>query len=277
MGRCVVICFLLIAAGASLHAMSQMVAEVYPLDLLDPEASEEVAKAIASSEAKVVADKEGHRLIVFDFPEKHQEIKRALAKMKPPTDHVRIRVTFKEAQDRASDDVGVRIGVKPEDAGSRGNAPLGQITVEQTAESLRSTVSQELLVLSGARGRIRIGTDVPNAEWIWSYGSKEGWWTGSTQWKQVGASLLVEAYVMSDKRIRVRLTPEFSYLVDDQSLTTAVETLTTEVIVKGGEVVDLGGIPVSHQDFYSKFLVGYDRQGERRSLHILLLPTLEPM
>lgn len=258
--------FLFLVAAPVLHA-EKMVAEVYPLDIADFETASQIASAIVSKEGKLVAEKDHNRLILYDYPEKQAELSRALRNVRAPMNNVRIRVAFKDHSTSQRDSVSVE-----------GGRRSGSISVEadQLHVIRNSNVQQELLVISGGKAKLRIGTDLPYADWFWSYGIQQGFWNGGVKWKEVGAQMVVEPYVIGD-RIRVRLTPEFSYLLDEKTITTAIEKLTTEVVVADGQEINLGGLPVSDTEFYSHFLIGYTHGGEKRSLQITLKPTIEPL
>ena len=66
-------------------------------------------------------------------------------------------------------------------------------------------------------------------------------------------------------------------VVNGENLTTAVEKLATEVWVNNGQEIDIGGLPVSDHEFFSRFLVGYNRLGEKHSLRIKVKPSIEPI
>jgi len=267
-----------LAAAVSPAADQKMVAETYPLGLTDFELAESIARDLVSPDGKLVADKANYRLILYDYPDRHATLVEVLRRIRAPAQHVRIQVTFKENAAVSSDSFAVdgraRVGsvvVRTPGSPSDGSA---RVEARQERMSLASIVQQELLVISGGKGHLQVGVDVPYAEWFWNYGTQHGFWTGSVRWREVGAKLVVEPYVMGD-RIRLRLTPEFSYIINQETLTTAIQKLTTEVVVSNGQEIELGGLPVSDREFYSKFLVGYDHEGERRSLRITLRPTIE--
>jgi len=262
--------------------------EIYPLGILDFELSEKIAKGIVSPEGKLVAEKANNRLIVLDVPARHAELKQAFRQLRPEIHHVRIQVTFAERGVGTTESFRVdgRLSVgsvilRTPDAPADGSV---RIQADESRLSMASLVKQELIVLSGSTARIRVGTDIPYADWIWDYGVQRGYWTGAegagyqgagaVRWREVGAQLVIEPYVLGST-VRVRLTPEFSYILDKDRLTTAVEKLTTEVMVEDGQEIELGGIPVSDREFYSRFLTGYTHDGEKRSLRILLKPTIE--
>jgi len=255
-----------------------MMAEIYPVGLSDFDLAEQMAKQIVSSDGKLVADKSGNRLILYDYPDRHETLRKLLAKVQAPAHNVRIKVAFKDNTVTQSDGVSVdgRIRTGPVVIRSGGAPADGSTRIQVTNQrtTLGSNVQQELLVISGGKAKIRIGTDVPYAEWFWNYGLQLGLWAGQVRWKEVGAQMVVEPYVIGSN-VRVRLTPELSYVVDGQTMATAIEKLTTEVIVADGQEIDLGGLPAADKEFYSKFLVGYGHQGEKRSLRITLKPTIE--
>ena len=135
-------------------------------------------------------------------------------------------------------------------------------------------VRQDLLVISGGRACLTVSSQVPEMEWIWNFGVTQGYWTGTMQWKDVGSSLLVEPTVIED-RIRLRLTPQLSYLLGGERRIFVMESLMTEVVVSDGQEVDLGGVQFANQEFRSRFLTGISYGGERRALRIRLLPKIE--
>jgi type II secretory pathway component GspD/PulD (secretin) len=244
----------------------KMYAEIYPLGLADFEVSEQLAKEIVSSDGKLVGDRERNRLILFDTAERHAALKQALNRVQGPRYHVRVVVQFQEERETQSKSLGVDL--------LRSDPSVDANLAHSTSSSL---VQQELLVVSGGRAHLRIGENIPYEDWIWTYGCTHGFWKAGVKWQQVGARLVVEPYVLNDSTIRLRLTPEFSYLLGGERLDTAVQQLSTEIIAENGREVVLGGTPASHQDFYSRFLVGYSHLGEKKSLRIVLKPTIEPL
>ena len=267
-----------IGSSPSVLAEAKMEAEVYPLGLADFEIAEKFAKEIVSKDGKLIADKKNNRLILYDYPEKHTALSKALREIKPPAQNVRIQVAFNDHTIGQSNGISVegrlRVGGVVIRTGDDPNLKSTRIQGENMSSSVASLVQQELLVMSGGRAHLRIGTDVPYADWFWSYGLKYGLWDGIMRWKEVGAQLVVEPYVIGNT-IRVRLTPEFSYIVEGNPIAVVVEKLTTEVFVENGEAIDLGGLKTGDNEFFSKFLTGYNHLGEKRSLRIILRPTIE--
>ena len=73
--------------------------------------------------------------------------------------------------------------------------------------------------------------------------------------------------------IRIRLTPELSGLVDGNVLHTRFSGVATEVVVQHGQTFQIGGLDKDN-DFYSRFLVGFDRSGGQQKLNITLTPHI---
>lgn len=258
---------------------ARMVVEVYPLDLRDFETASSIAKSIVSEGGRLVADKARNRLVLYDFPDKQEALKLALAKIQNSTRNIRIQVSFNEQGQEQSSGLGV------EGTFRSGNVTVGvpnvlekgrnaRIQAYHTQSTRNSLIRQELLVMSGGQARLQVGSEIPYAEWFWNYGVQNSLWPSTVRWKEVGSKMIVEPYVIGN-RIRVKLTPEFSYLINGQTLATALEKLSTEVIVDNGATIDIGGLPVANREFFDRFLTGYNQQGIRQSLRITLRPTIE--
>src|SRR5438876_1023229 len=82
--------------------------------------------------------------------------------------------------------------------------------------------------------------------------------------------------VLDDHAIRLRVTPEFSYFLDRGQLISRVQQLSTEVIVREGEEIDLGGLPMSNREFKEKFFIGMGRTGQAERMNIRLRARVEP-
>jgi hypothetical protein len=269
----------LLLTGLPPALAEEKTAEVYPVGPVDFEAAENLAKAIVSEDGKLVADKANNRLILLDYKNKHAAMRELMKKLKPETKHVRIRVSSQDSGSSSFNSVDldgrVRAGpVVVQTPGHQGSSST--LTMTGRRGAITSDIAQDVLVISGGKAHIRVGTDVPYADWMWGYGLQQGWWTGSVQWKEVGTQMVVEPYVMGNQ-IRVRLTPEFSYLLSGKTMLTSVEKLTTEVTVADGQEIELGGLPIQDKEFYNKFLIGYTAGGERRSLRIKLRATIEDL
>ena len=251
--------------------------EVYPVGIADFDLVAETAKQMASPDGKIIADAAGRRIIVVDKPEVHEQIQKLIKALQIPQQNVRIRVRFDEHGSSRRESLGVG-----------GTLKSGNVTMTTTGDPrpgihvnaidqsghTSSMTQQELLVINNGSASLDVTTEVPYYEWIFNYGVIKGFWTSGTQWKLVGARLRVKPTIVGNN-IRIKLTPELSRLVDAETASVALEKLSTEVIAGNGQEISLGGLPADVQEFYSKFLVGYDEGGHARSLNIYLTPTIE--
>jgi hypothetical protein len=155
--------------------------------------------------------------------------------------------------------------------------PESGVAVRGSASRSRSRdeTRQELLVMSGGRGEIVVAKEIPYTDWFQVWGQGYGLWQPGIQWKKVGARMVVEPVILDDDTLRVRLTPEFTYLLDGRSLTTAVTQLSTEVVAREGQEIDLGGVPFSDRQFLEKFLVGVNEYGETVQTRITLKASID--
>jgi hypothetical protein len=178
-----------------------------------------------------------------------------------------------------------RQGIEAAGAGRVGDVRIGGghfppesgVVVRGGASRSRSSdhTRQELLVMSGGKGEIVVAEEVPYQDWFLVWGQGQGLWQPGIQWKEVGARMIVEPTIVGNGSLRIRLTPAFTYLVDQQTATTEVTRLSTEVVVREGEELDLGGMPFSDRQFLEKFLVGVDEGGQTIQTRITLKASID--
>ena len=253
---------------------------VYDLGLTDPGVAADVVRGLLSPDGRVYPDPAQHRLVVSDRPEVHVRVAEALRMLNVAPRNIRIEVsarmerTERQRQLEASGTVRggpVRVGV-----GRRPPARTGVVIGGQDSRS-RTTVDarQQLLVLSGGRASLTVAEEVPYSEWLYTWGLGHGLWAQNVVWQQVGTSMVVEPRVLGNGTILVRLTPRFDYRAAGSSQTVDVNELSTEVIVRPGEEISLGGVPFRDADFRDRFLAGFDESGQTASVEMTLRATVE--
>jgi type II secretory pathway component GspD/PulD (secretin) len=261
------------------HPPAKTEMRVYDLGLNDPAVATEIIRGLLSPEGRVYPDPAQHRLVVSDRPDVHVRVAAAMKTLNVAPRNIRIEVTARmERTDRqrqleAFGTVGggpVRVGV------GRRPPPAGVVVGGQDSRS-RTTVdaSQQLLVLSGGRATLTVAEEVPYSEWLYTWGLGHGLWAQNVVWQQVGTSMVVEPRVLGNGTILVRLTPRFDYRAGGDSQTVDVSELSTEVIVREGEEVSLGGVPFRDTDFRDRFLAGVDESGQTASAAIRLRARVE--
>ena len=131
------------------------------------------------------------------------------------------------------------------------------------------------LVLSGGRASLTVAEEGPYSEWLYTWGLGHGLWAQNVVWQQVGTSMVVEPRALGNGTILVRLTPRFDYRAGGSSQTVDVNELSTEVIVRAGEEIALGGVPFRDTDFRERFLAGIDEPGQTARVEMTLRATVE--
>jgi type II secretory pathway component GspD/PulD (secretin) len=262
-GPSIIVLASVMLGGLAARAEESTRLRVFDLGLTDPRTAAEVVRPLLSPAGRLYEDPAQHRLIVSDRPEVLDRVAAALRTIEVVPRNVRIRVrTRLERQ--------VRI------VGAEGTV-RGGVTIRGGASRSRtvSNAEQQLLVVSGGKASLRVAEETPYAEWFWSWGLGRGLWTGGTAWHDVETSLVVEPRVLGDGTLRVRVTPRFDYVVDRETQSTVVNELSTEVVVREGEEVDLGGLPFADSEFRERFLLGFNSSGETVRVEMTLRAHVE--
>jgi hypothetical protein len=242
----------------------RLAVETYDLGLTDVHAAAEAVRPLLSPEGRVVEDERNHRLIVVDVPEVHRAVRVALRRVEVTARNVRLTVTFR--WQTTSDRAGVRLRPRG------GSVSVGG---DLTRSESTTTARQDLLVLSGGKGSLRVADEVPYADWFWTWGLGRGLWVEGVRWREVASGMEVEPVALPGGRIRVRLTPYFEYMLDARRQVTRVHALATEVVANEGEDIALGGVPAQDAEFRERFLIGYDRARGTSQASITLRATVE--
>ncbi|MDZ4197658.1 MAG: hypothetical protein U1E27_00055 [Kiritimatiellia bacterium] len=258
------------------QSRAQQTLEIYPMGQMDPAALEETVRALLQAEDKIILDSRNGRILVLAEAPTHSIIAGLVRRLNVGARNIRIEVEF---DDRGSSrdsalgmDAGGRVIVTP------GRPPQSDVRLDFQArnrsdQTTRRTV-QTLLVSSGREAVLRVGERIPQVEWFIDYGRRHGLLQGHLVWQEVGSFLVVQPTLIGDgPEIRVRLIPELSGRVDGNPYRVRYASAATEVVVRSGETVSLGGLN-RDDTFYSRFLLGYEQSGISRALDIRLTPML---
>ena len=249
--------------------------EIYPLPYADVQAAEEAVRAVVGEEGSVVVDKPGRRVIVVTTEERHAQVAEMVSRLNVAPRNVRIDVEFRGAsrENLQGFDLNAGGGVERKDGISSTSFKI-KPRIQNETVSISSRVSQSLLVASGREGRIQVGESVPYLEWIEDWGLRGGVLQQRIQWQRVGSSLVVEPLVVGEgPAVRIRLTPELSGLVDGNPYRIRFSRVSTEVVVNDGMTFQIGAQD-QDREFFSRFLVGVDRQGIQQTMDIFLTPHI---
>lgn len=249
--------------------------EAYPLGLSDGAAIEQVARAIVGADGTVTLDAKNQRLLVLATPAEHQQIAGLLAKTAVTPRNVRIEVAMSggEVETERGASVGGNVGIERTDGATTVRWKVKPRVVDRSVD-VSSDTRQQLLVASGREGKLRVGETVPYQTWIVDYGVTHGILQQQIAWKEVGSFLVVEPTVIGEgPLIRVRVTPELVGLVGNSPHATRFTSLATEVTVRDGETITIGG-DAKDSEFYSRFLIGGTRGGGSRRMNITMTPHI---
>jgi type II secretory pathway component GspD/PulD (secretin) len=270
------ICILLCAACClAAAAAEQAVMKVYPVSVPDAADLVEAVKLLAGPDGKVIHDKAGCRFFVSAPPDAHRQIADLLKEANVPLRNVRIDVVIDDSGSGSEAGIGAtgsgEVTVTP--GGTDFRARVSPFARRRTDTST-SSVQQTLMVRDGGEASIRVGHEVPFEETLVGYGRQWGYIEKHVTMRSVGSSLCFSPRILAGgPLISLRITPELSGLADGHMQTVKYTRTATEVTVKDGETLTLGGLGES-RDFYSKFLIGVDRQGNRRQLRITATPHI---
>ncbi|MCX7885787.1 MAG: hypothetical protein N3B01_00820 [Verrucomicrobiae bacterium] len=253
------------------------VLRVHPLGYADASVVLEQVRTVIGPDGKVALDAPRQRLLVTATEEQHRQIAEIIRALSVPPKNIQIQVRITDLTGGGARGIGVTdvrggiiIGGGTQIRGGA-TGVLGDTGLQSSQESL-----QTITVTSGGRGYITVAEEVPYVDWFLDYAVLWGYLRPGTVWRQVGSRLLVEPRVVGDGNlIHIKLTPEFSYFLDNQRCQTAIINAATELTVANGQEFVVGGT-AQNKEFMSRFLVGYDRNRQQRVVNIVLKATVLP-
>lgn len=252
-----------------------MTTVVYPITFGELDAVEAIGRSIVENEGHVVMDRSRERLIVATTTSRHARLKEVLGQAVPDNRNVRIDVHFVRLshEENRSFAVHGEGTVVVDDNGSESVIHV-QPRVQNTLSKGRSADHQMLVVANGREVSLRVGEQIPYLEWISEYTWSHGFTQTRLAWQEAGSFLLVSPTILPDgKTIRVRLIPEIRGELDGKPCHMSFAALATEVIVASGASLSIAA-NTRNTEFYSRFLVGFSRQGGRESVDISLTPSI---
>ena len=236
--------------------------KTYALGSADGSNAMEIVRALIGDDGKVLLEPSTGRLLVLTTQDKQAAVAAAVRELYVTPTNVRIEVEFRGSGEQR--DAGASVTTKGKVVVGSGGAHSTmrlQPRVENSLERTTSNARQELLVSSGRQGSIFIGENVGYLDWLMEYGRRYRYIEERLAWEQVGARLIAEPVVLGGgPTIRLRLTPELSGLVNGTPYHTRFA---------------LGGLD-EHKEFYSRFLVGFDKSGTKQNLDIVLTAHIVP-
>lgn len=277
-GSAVILAALMLALTCSAAAAEERVSRVHPLGMAGSTDAYELVRALLSEEGRAVLDEGHNSIIVLDIEAVQERVADLLARLQGPLPSVRVTARFVDGE--TGDEVAVGSGGQlfiayPPAAGS--TAVVGLRT---SGEDGSRSSSQQVLVVSGGSAVIAVGREIPFQGWFYTYGRRQGFITGELRWREVGSRLAVRPVVIdSGRKIRLTVTPEFEYEASGgrkkRRDAVSFTGVSTELVLEDGEESRIAATS-GEEEFYGRFLTGYDRLRRTRRVDVFVRATVVP-
>lgn len=251
--------------------------QVVPLGFADPEATQQTLRDLYGSDAGFQVHRLDNRLVIRAAPEQQKQIADLIRQLDIRPKNIQISVRMNQHGQDESHGASLhgqgRVVIGSD--GAHGTLRIDPRLHSRSSSRQENTV-QILTAMSGRSASLVVGERVPYLEWLMEYGRRGGMVSGQIAWDQVGASLAFEPQVIGDgPMIRIRVVPELSGRADGHPERVRFTKAATEVTVRDGETVKLGGLQ-GDEAFTSRFLIGMESSGSSSSLDITLTPRILP-
>ena len=239
---------LLIALMITLPLAAQPQIKVFTLANRPAAATIEPVRALLQPGETVFAEDRLQRLIVKAAPERLEQIRQLL-----------------EQIDIAAPQVWITIAQTASNPYSSG----GLLQTSQGEQNVSS--SQQLLVMSGERGSVTVGEDIPQLQQFWNFANGFGLVPAGVVFQRVSTGFSVEPTVIG-QNIRLRLTPWMSYQSAQGPGRIDFSEGATQITIKNGETLTVanGGTSNSRQSSAFGFILGYGNQQSSSSNQLVV-------
>ncbi|NOY81812.1 MAG: hypothetical protein GXP31_12520 [Kiritimatiellaeota bacterium] len=276
LAACMVVVMLVAPAGKAENSVIRKPPDTGFVTLRSLSYSEarEIVAPFLSEKGRLGFAQSRNLLIIHDYPENIEAVRRILKKVDTAPVNIRIDVAFDQSRRNSSADADVRIGgVTVRRRGGRTRiGAAGVLSAGAEERRSRTLTRQFVLTLNGHAARIWVGKEVADPVWVREYGYRHGWWRQELAKRRLGASLEVRPRVLPDGNIEIQVYPRLSAR-GPEPLSVDVKELTTTVVVRDGQTVRLGGLDQRKRDVYTR-LFGIGRVFDGNRLTITLTPHL---
>jgi hypothetical protein len=159
----------------------------------------------------------------------------------------------------------------------KGNAyPSGRVTGGDRQTTVQRSTGIFALVQDGGESILSVATQVPYGQtaYYYNYAVGSGYIQSQIAFTNVGTSLRVNAGILPDNQIRVRLTPRISYFSAERSGAIDFTEATTELIVPSGQPVSLGGSTTNVHEV-TRQILGYRDRASSSETNLVLTATIQ--
>lgn len=159
----------------------------------------------------------------------------------------------------------------------RGGAqPSGRVTAGNRQTTVQRSSGTFTLVQDGGESILSVATRVPQSQvsFYRDYAGRVGYIDRRITFTEVGTSLRVAASALTERQIRVRLTPRISYFSAEHSGAIDFTEATTELIVSNGQPVSLGG-STSRIHEITRQILGYSERTSSSETELIITATMQ--
>jgi len=241
----------------------------------------EAVRALLSPDGTVIADERNNTLIVMDDPAVLKKSRELITALDVAARHVRLSVTFYEAQDRQRVDLsvgwqyndgGFSIGSFRDGRGGEGLTVGGFGTA--AVESGTSVTTQNLLVMSGGSGRFVTGADVPVSNDVLVRFKKCGIVREGVVFREVSTGFVFTPKIL-DTEVHLNIVPFLSYLADEQEGSIVFYEAGTTVSIPDGRTVVIAENKTDTGRLIGDILSGFSKSVKTGSFYISVTPQIE--
>ena len=240
------LCTLLL--GLTQAAWAQPQIKVFTLANRPAAATVDIVKALLQPGESVWPEERLQRLIVKAAPERLEQIRQLLEQIDVAAPQVWLTITQSASN--------------PYSGG-------GLLTSYQGEQNVGA--SQQLLVMSGEKGSITVGQDIPQVQPFWTYVNGLGLVPPGVIFQRVSTGFAVEPTVVGDT-IRLRLTPWMSYQSAQGPGRIEFSESSTSVVLKNGDTTSVATSSGSNNRQGSAFglVLGYGQQQSSSSNQLII-------
>ncbi|MBI3925589.1 MAG: hypothetical protein HY319_08620 [Armatimonadetes bacterium] len=234
-------------------------------------ATVEVVQALLGPEGFVHADVRLNKLVVRDTPENLALIEQTLREIDVPAPQVRIKVAFQGGRPVSGHVVGAGVYQTGPDSYRVG----GTAQAYETDQNV--SAQQNLLVMSGERGRIMIGQNLVTVLPYYTYAHHLGLIGANVIFQTVSTGFAVEPLVVGDN-VRLTITPWIGYQAAGGRGEILFSESSSTFNARSGDTITISSGSQRERTDTSAFglILGSGSLERGNSMSILVTPTIEP-
>lgn len=183
------------------------------LKTLNPDEAKELATPLLSPEGKLGYVATRNILIIHDYPDRIEAVKKIIADVDADPVNIRVEVSFTEAGESSVRGGGLDSGGVVIRSGDGRTRVVGGGTVSfRDNSNTRSGQSTQFVLTGNNRAaKIWVGKSVPDPAWVFRRGCERGWWQQDVVWQDLGASLWVRPRLLGNGLIEVEVFPKVTF------------------------------------------------------------------